>query len=250
MAVPSSRTISYDAVLSLSLEYMRPGLVDNIFTSAPYLAAMYGAYGKKKRQGKGVRMVNGGERIRAPLMYGKNSTVGSYSGYDVLNVTPQDGITTAFYTWRQLAGSVAISRKEERQNAGEGKVKDLLQSKVMQLNMSLRDELNLQCLGKTVASAVWSAGAGIGNQTAEADFDPIWHLVPKNPEATTTIGNIAQGTYSWWRSSAYDGSNADTTGAYKSVAVTTFATLKAAMRNLYNTVGKGTGGTPDLILSS
>ncbi len=249
MTTPSSRTISYDALLSLSLEYMRPGLFDNIFTSAPFLAALYGAFGKKKKSGKGIRMVNGGERIRAALMYGKNTTVGSYSGYDTLDVTPQDGITAAFFTWRQVAGSVAISRLEERQNAGEGRIRDLLQAKIEQLKMTLRDELNNQIIGKTVASGVWSAGPGIGNQTAAADLDPLLHLISKDPTASVSVGNINGNTYSWWRPQCIDGSavhGSKGDNAIRGFLCDDWATLKAAGRFLYNTCSRGAGGFPDL----
>jgi hypothetical protein len=234
------------------LEYIRPGLIDNIFTSTPFLAAVYGAYGRKKARKKGVRLVNGGERIRIPLMYGSNTSVGSYSGYDTLDVTPQEGITTAFYTWRQLAVSIAISRKEERQNAGEGKIRDLLQAKIMQAEMSLRDEINYQLLGKTVASAVWSSGSGIANQTANADLSPIPHLVCKTPTGTVTVGNIAQGTYSWWRNIAVDGSAAHASkdaAADRGFLCDDWKTLTQAMRWTYNSASKGTGGFPDLILT-
>jgi len=245
MSVPSSRTINYDALLSLSLEYVRSTLVDNIFTSTPFLAALYGAFGKKAKNKKGVRLQNGGERIRQPLMYGKNSTVGSYSGYDTLDVTPQDGMTTAFFTWRQIAGSVAISRKEERQNAGEGKIKDLLQSKIAQLEYTLRDEINEQLLGKTVSSGVWKAGDGIAGQTSGADLDPLPRLVAKDPSASVSIGNINQATYSWWRNKSLNGSGGTDAGAYKNLDVNSWAVLKQAARNLYNTCSKGGGGFPD-----
>lgn len=251
MTDPSSRTISYDALLSLSLEYIRETLVDNIFTSAAFAAALYGAFGKKKKSKKGVRMVNGGERIRVPLMYGKNTTVGAYSGYDTLDVTPQEGITAGFFTWRQIAASIAISRKEERQNAGEGKIKDLLQSKVMQAEMSLRDELNNQLIGKSVSSGVWSAPAGIANQTANAGLDPLLHLIPKDPTGSVSVGNINQLTYSWWRPRIIDGSAAHGTkdsAALRGFNCDDWATLKQAMRYTYNACGRGGGGFPDLIL--
>ena len=249
MAVPSSRTINYDAVLSLSMEYYRDTLVDNIFTSAPFLAALYGAYGKKKRSRKGIRIVNGGERIRVPLLYGKNTTVGSYSGYDVLDVTPQDGITTAFFTWRQVAGSIAISRLEERKNAGEGQIRDLLQAKIQQTELTLRDELNQQMIGKTVTSGVWSSGPGIANQTANADLDPLLHLIPKDPTSSVSVGNINQSTYSWWRPVIIDGSAAHASkdaGAVRGFLCDDWSTLKMAARHLYNRCSRGGGGAPDL----
>lgn len=251
MAVPSSRTVNYDAVLSLTLEYIRDGLFDNIFTSAPFLAALYGAFGKKKKSGKGVRMVNGGERIRVPILYGKNSTVGSYSGYDVLDVTPQDGITAAFYTWRQIAGSVAISRKEERQNSGQAQIRDLLQAKIQQLELTLRDEINNQIIGKTVSSGVWSAGDGIANQTSGADIDPLLHFIPKDPSGSVSVGNINQSTYSWWRPYIVDGSavhGSKDSAADRGYNCDDWRNLELAARHTYNACGRGGGGYPDLCL--
>lgn len=246
-SAPSSNTVNYDALLSLTMEYVRPGLIDNIFTSAPFMAALYGAFGKKKRAKKGIRMVNGGERIRVPLLYGKNTTVGSYSGYDTLDVTPQDGITTAFFTWRQLAGSVAISRKEERQNSGEARIRDLLQAKVQQLDLTLRDEINLQLLGKTVSSGAWSAGAGIAGQTSGADLDPLGLFISKDPTTSADVGNIDGSTYSWWRPYVIDGS-ATSAGNNENEAFLTndWLNLQYAARHLYNSLGRGSGGAPDL----
>jgi len=249
MATPSSRSINYDAVLSLCLEYTKDDLVDNIFTSAPFLSALYGAFGTKKRAGKGIRMQNGGERVRVPIMYGKNSTVGSYAGYDTLDVTPQDGITTAFFDWRQIAGSIAISRKEERQNAGSTAIRDLLQAKIDQLKFTLRDEINNQVIGKTVASSVWSAGAGIGNQTANADIDPLLAFISKDPSQSVSIGNINKNTYSWWRTISVDGSaahGAKDANANRGFNCNSFVNLKAAARWLYNSLSRGGGGAPDI----
>lgn len=242
MTTPSSRTINYDAVLSLSLEYYRPKLIDNIFSHGAFLSAMYGAYGKRKRGGKGIRLVNGGERIRVPLMYGKNTTVGSYSGYDTLDVTPQDGITTAFFEWKQLAGSISISRREERQNAGEGKIRDLLQAKIMQADMSIREDLSYQLLGKTVSSGVWTSGNGIGGQTANADYNPIPSIIPRSEDQSASIGNINGNTYSWWRPYII---GKDTYGN-EYISCTSFATLQFAMRRLYNKLSINAGGPPDL----
>jgi len=248
-STPSSRTLNYDALLSLTLEYIRPGLVDNIFTSAPFLAALYGAFGKKKKAKKGIRMVNGGERIRVPLLYGKNTTVGAYSGYDTLDVTPQDGITAAFFTWRQLAGSISISRKEERQNSGEAKIRDLLEAKVMQTRLTLQDEMNNQVIGQYVSSGVWSAPAGIANQTSAAGLDPLLHLIPKDPSGSVSVGNVNQSTYSWWRPRIIDGSavhGSKDSGAMRGFLCSSWANLKAAARFTYNACSRGGGGFPDL----
>ena len=110
---PSTNTVYYDALLSTTLDaYVGSGtMFDNIFKDSAFMAAL--------RLMDGVQSQDGGERIRAPLMYGKNETVKSYENYDVLDTTPQEGVTTAFYEWREIGGTISISRKEERQNSGE-----------------------------------------------------------------------------------------------------------------------------------
>ena len=84
---PSQNTINYDSLLSTTLAAMRDSMVDNIFKSNSFLAALK-LYG-------GIEYQDGGERIGQPLMYEVNGTVKSYSGFETLDVTPQDGMTTA-----------------------------------------------------------------------------------------------------------------------------------------------------------
>jgi len=85
---PSQNTVNYDHVLSTTLFNYRDTMVDNIFKDSAFLAAL--------RMNNAVVKQNGGERIAMPLMYGTNSTVKSYSGYETLDTTPQEGMTTAF----------------------------------------------------------------------------------------------------------------------------------------------------------
>uniref|UniRef100_A0A6M3L693 Putative capsid protein n=1 Tax=viral metagenome TaxID=1070528 RepID=A0A6M3L693_9ZZZZ len=249
MAIPSSRSIDYDAVMTLCLEHIRPGLFDSVFSSNAFLSAMYGRYGRKKASGKGIKIVNGGERIRVSLMYEKNSTAKSYSGYDVLDVTPQDGITAAFYQWKQLAVSIAISGLDMTKNKGPTKVRDLLNDKVEQAKMSLYQEINWELMGKTVAGGVWSAGKGMSDGS---DLDPLWVFLPKDCSSSVEVGNINQSTYSWWRPRIVDGSSdtlVDNGVQPRSINCTSWARLWAAMRYTYNRCGIGAGGNPDFILT-
>ena len=58
------------------------------------------------------RRQDGGERVKVALMHALNSTADIYSGFGTLDTTPQDGITSAFYEWAQMA--VAITNAERR----------------------------------------------------------------------------------------------------------------------------------------
>ena len=81
VAAPSTNTIYYDALLSTTLDaYMSGGsLFDTVFKDSAFLASL--------RLMDAIQKQDGGERIRAPLMYGTNSTIKSYSGEETLDTT-------------------------------------------------------------------------------------------------------------------------------------------------------------------
>jgi len=238
---PSTNTLYYDALLSTTLDsYVGSGnMFDNIFKDSAFLAFL--------RQSNAVQMQNGGERIRAPLMYGKNSTVKSYSDYETLDTTPQDGMTTAFYDWREIGGTISISRKEERQNSGEAAIIALLESKIRQAEMSMREEINRQLIQGTVSSSTFIPG------NEAKDLNPLaWFLRKDNTTDPTTggnVGNIAGATEDWWRhQTAVGNSGSKDTGNDFALAITTYAGLKVGLRRMYNTCSRGSGGSPNLVL--
>lgn len=163
-----------DQVLSTTLANYEKKLSDNIFKSTPLL------YELQKNGNK--KMLDGGESIVKPLMYGTNSTVGWYSGYGVIDTTPQEGITAAKYNWKQLGGTVTISGKEARQNAGATQIINLLKAKTDQLEKTMR---------QTLGSALF---------TASSDSGTAVHSLVDFVATTGTVGGLAKGTYSWWQS--------------------------------------------------
>jgi hypothetical protein len=65
---------NFDNLLTTTLANYRSTLTDNVFTARPLTY--------KLMEGGRIRMLNGGTKIVEPLIYGQNSTVGSYSGYE------------------------------------------------------------------------------------------------------------------------------------------------------------------------
>ena len=74
-----------------------------------------------------VRRGGGGTSVIVPIRSSKNSTAGSYSNYQTIDVTPQDNETAAQYLYKkQYAASISLSGKEERvQNKGKYEVLDI-----------------------------------------------------------------------------------------------------------------------------
>lgn len=238
---PAQNTINYDSLLSTTLFAYRKTMVDNIFKSNAFLAAL--------RKYDGIEYQDGGERIAQPLMYEENDTFNSYSGYETLTVKPQDGITTAFFPWREIGGTIAISRKEERQNSGEGRLLNLLEKKIMQAEMSIKSKVNQQILQGTVDTATFVPG------NSAKDLNPLgWFLryaPATDPLAGGNVGDIAAATYSWWRPNLANFATTVASNHKFGLAVTTFQGLKIGLYRMYNYCSRGADGSgPNLIVTN
>lgn len=199
---------NFDALLSTTLQNYQKRLTDNVFTDR--VLTWY--LNDKSR----VRL-RGGTKIIEPLIYDDNSTFASYSGYDPIALTPQEGISAAEFDWRQLAVSIAISGIEEAKNNGEQEVLDLLDAKVFQAEETMKEGLN---------TMLFSDGTGNSGK----DFLGLAGIVG----TTNTVGNINGNTDTWWRSY---------------VESTAGALTEAQMRTAYNTVSRG-NDQPDMIITT
>lgn len=238
-SAPSSHTLNLDSLLSTTLFNYRDVLYDNIFKSASFLALL-------RKQG-GVETINGGERIARIIMYETSGNVRSYQGFEELDTTPQDPLTQCFYEWRELAGTISISRRQERQNQGDAAIMDLLKQLTTQAEMSLKETVLTQLIQGTVDTTTFVPGPVSGTR----DVNPLGYFLPKtkstDPLYGGNVGNISRSTYSWWRPrTASFGSDALTAGDFQ-LAATTRAGLKACMYRLYNYCTRGADGSgPDI----
>jgi hypothetical protein len=235
---PSTNTVYYDALLSTTLMNYRRTLYDNIFKDSAFLAYL--------RMSGAVQKQNGGERAALPLMYGKNSTVATHGGYSVIDTTPQEGITTAFYEWAEVAGTISISRKEERQNAGEGRLINLLEAKIKQAEMSMREELNSQLVLGTVSGATF-----VQNTADDGAYglNPLGYFLRKeNATDPTTIdvGNIAGDTHAWWRHKTGFVNNQTVAGSSFKLNCDAIDEVPSGLKRMYYYCSRGSGGSPDL----
>jgi hypothetical protein len=131
----------FDQMVTAILDKTRTNLTDQIRKKIVLLAAL---------DSRAKVNIDGGQNLRYPLIYDYNSTIGAYSGYDLIDTTPQEGLGFARYKYGSFAGSVTISGEEVDQNSGSAAVINLLSAKIQQLNFSFE---------KWLADIVW------GNQT-------------------------------------------------------------------------------------
>ena len=237
---PSQHTINYDALLTTTLFAYKDKLVDNIFKANALLAAL--------RMFDGVEYQNGGERIAQPLMYETNSTAKSYKGYDVIDTTPQDGLTTAFYDWAELAATITISRREERQNSGEAQILGLLKAKIQQAEMSLQAIFNSQLVQGTVNTSTFVPG------NSAKDLLPLGYFLRKNnqtnPLVGGSVGDISAVTESWWRHRTAEATGSADTGNDFALAMTTWKAYALGFKRMWDYCKRGGDGTgPNIILA-
>lgn len=210
---------NFDTIATTTLvKYADKTLIDNIFQSNAMFYLMAGTEKVRKANGRGYKELDGGLKIVEPLLYATNSTAGSYSGYDVLDTDPQEGMTNAEFEWKQYSVSVSISGKEKRQNSGETAVLNLLEGKIMQAEMSLIETMN---------GDLFTDGTG----NSSKDLTGLVLAV----DSAGAYGNISRTTETWWSA--------------QETAVSGPLTI-AVMRTKYNDASNGYNKDhPELILT-
>ena len=142
-----------------------------------------------------VRTVSGGNVILEEIMYTDANTVNanSYSGYEVINITPNSPISAAQFSFTQYAAAVSISGLEILQNSGKEALIDLMESRVRIAEIQLQNRIDYDC---------YSDGTGNGSK----NITGLAAAIPDDP-TTGTYGGISRTTWSFWRSQLYDASS-------------------------------------------
>ena len=144
----------------------------------------------EKLNSKGMKKkINGGRSLLRPIEYAMNSTYQRYGGYDVLNIAPQDIITSAEYPWRQAAVAVSISGLEELMNNGKEAVIELLGTRIKNAERSMMNGISYD---------IYSAG------TLPQQMTGLQALVSTTP-AAGTVGGINCANWPFWQNIANSG---------------------------------------------
>jgi hypothetical protein len=140
-----------------------------------------------------VRPFSGGNVILEEIMYNDPTTnnTNSYSGYEIINISPNSPISAAQFNIAQYASSVSMSGLEMLQNAAKEQIIDLLEGRVKVSEAQLMNR---------IAQDIYLDGTGNGGKNLVG----LASAVPDNP-ATGTYGGISRATWQFWQSYAYSG---------------------------------------------
>lgn len=183
MATPANS--SYTDIIATTIQNRSGELADNVTNNNALLR-------KVKAKGN-VRTFGGGNVILEEIMYSDASSINanSYSGYEVLNISPNSPISSAEFAIKQYAAAVSISGLETLQNAGKEAIIDLLEGRVKIAEAQLQNRIDYD---------LYQDGAGNSGK----NLTGLALAVPDDP-TTGTYGGIARGTYNFWRSQYFRG---------------------------------------------
>lgn len=214
MAVPN-----LSEIVTTTIENRSRAVSDNVSKSHALLDRL-------EKKGK-AKPADGGRRIIQEIEFAENGTFGWYSGYDPLNISPQEVFSAAEYDWKQCAASVSISGLEQLMNSGEEQFIDLLESRMANCERTMKNQMGLAVYGDGTAAGGKSIG---GVQLLVADT-----------ATSGTVGNINRANWSFWRNQSFS-SVGDFGGAMTSANAVSY------MNRVWLTLVRGTE-KPDLILT-
>lgn len=165
--------LDYTQLQSITQEHIEPVLQDNIFDKTPTL---------KRFKSKIDKSQNGGEYIKVPIIYAKKTSVGTYSGWGVLDTAVNDSLTAVSYNWGHYYCSMGINKTDELKNSGKSQIISLLSAERQTAELTLADEIATDFF----ASAAVTNGIG--------GLVPLCHT-------TTDFGGISSSDFAGWAAS-------------------------------------------------
>lgn len=223
MAIPSQTTV-LNTLFSTTSEISAPQSAVNMLTSTPLLDFLYrnGAAGMK----------SGGTRVGVGVRYGFNPGSQWYQHADILDMTPFESNTMAYYDWKQLHLPVTYTGQEKRENRGEAQMLDLVEEKIGATRLTAR---------KVVDAAM--AGDGLGNDGKMIlGLEALFPAAPTADPSVGAIGGITAVANPWWQNSSVTSFGSWAANGPDGTATDLFL-------DAFNTVSDGSD-TPKMILSS
>jgi hypothetical protein len=176
-----------------------------------------------------VRPFSGGNVILEEIMYNDPATnnANSYSGYEVLNITPDSPISAAQFSITQYADSVTMSGLEMLQNSSKEAIIDLLDGRMQVSEARLLNRISTDLYG----DGTGNGGKNITGLAAAISTSP----------SSGTYGGINRANWTFWRNQSSTGADSSaliqaamTTAAIKSVRGNDKVDLIIAGSTLYS----------------
>lgn len=175
MALPTNQ------ITAITHRYIIPKVQDNVYGSNSALARF-------NRPSKKM-IISGGSDIQAPVYSSSNTSGGWFSGYENLDTTETDNISSATFNWKEAYEAIRISQLDEAKSNGEAAAVRLIFAKAKLGEMAMRDRL---------VGGIFSDGAtGVGGTKEILGLQATL-------SATSTYGSIAVADLPSWAAQVAD----------------------------------------------
>ncbi len=177
--------ITEEIVATVLDTYSTPVVIDQLVLAIPFANKMI--------QNPNNKGQNGGHRIRVPIRNRLTDGMQSFGMGATIIPQRKPVVSIAWATMKQALSYVRFDWVEERQNAGAGKIIDIVTERI---NATLQDgKVDFQTM-------LWGDGTGNGAQ----DFMGITGLIPADPTTGVIMGyDRAVDGNQWWRNWFWDG---------------------------------------------
>jgi len=173
-------------IIATTIQQRSGELADNLTNNNALL--------KRLKARGNVRPVSGGNVILEEIMYNDTTTnnANSYSGYELINISPDSPISAAQFSLTQYADAVTMSGLEMLQNSGKEQIIDLLDGRMAVSEARLLNR---------IAGDIYLDGTGNGGKN-------ITGLAAAVPDTNTNVyGGIDRNTTigAFWKNVVYSG---------------------------------------------
>lgn len=148
----------------------------------------------RKLKAKGnVRPFGGGNVILEEIMYIDSTTINanSYSGYEVINISPNSPISAAQFSITQYAAAVSMSGLEQLQNSGKDAIIDLMEGRIKVAEAQLMNRIDYD---------IYQDGTG----NAGKNLTGLGLAVADTP-TSGSYGGISRSAFPFWQNQFYRG---------------------------------------------
>lgn len=216
MATPSS---VFTEMVTTTLRHVGTSITDNVSNHNALLRRM-------KDRGN-IKTVDGGYEIQIPLEYAENSTYQRFMGYQQLDTSASDVLTSAKFDWKQIALHVTASGRELRLNNGKAAMKNLVKARKKNAMNTAANQFSVD---------VYSDG------TLDNQIGGLNNIIQTS--GTGTVGGIDSSTFTFWRNQTKEmtGTNLAATPTAANAA-----SMKSDMNSLWLALNRGID-KPDTIV--
>lgn len=171
-------------IIATTIQSRSGALADNVTNNNALLRRV-------KAKGN-VRPFGGGNVILEEIMYTDSTTINvdSYSGFEVLNISPNSPVSAAQFNIAQYAGAVTMSGLEMLQNSSKEAIIDLMEGRIKITESQLMNRIDYD---------LYQDGTGNSGK----NLTGLAAAVADTP--TGTYGGISRSSFTFWKNQTYSG---------------------------------------------